>query len=133
MTINSYIYFLTHYNPKFERLVIIEKLFNELVENLVNAYKQVKIGNPLDENTLMGPLIDTMAIDDYTNAINKANEEGGEILYGGDSINKDNGSYVEPTIIKVKSNLNIVKEETFAPILYVYASLNVAQTKKKKQ
>ena len=101
------------------RIIAHSSIFDDLVKKLVGAYKQVRIGNPLEENTLMGPLIDQMAIDDYTKAIDKAKEEGGEILYGGSPINKDGGSYVEPTIIKVKSDFNIVKEETFAPILYV--------------
>ena len=101
------------------RIIAHTSIFKDLIDKLVNAYKQVRIGDPLDANTLMGPLIDRMAIDDYINAINKAKEEGGEILYGGNSIDKNNGAYVEPTIIKVKSDFNIVKEETFAPILYV--------------
>ena len=101
------------------RIIAHSSIFDDLIKKLVSAYKQVRIGNPLDENTLMGPLIDDMAIDDYAKAINKAKEEGGEILYGGSAIDKDGGSYVEPTIIKVKSDFNIVKEETFAPILYV--------------
>ena len=67
----------------------------------------------------MGPLIDQTAINDYTNAINKAIKEGGEILCGGNPININNGSYVEPTIIKVRKDCNIINEETFAPILYV--------------
>tara|TARA_Y100000996_G_scaffold62230_1_gene42164 strand:- start:806 stop:2335 length:1530 start_codon:yes stop_codon:yes gene_type:complete len=101
------------------RIIAHSSIFDSLIEKLVNAYKQVRIGNPLDSNTLMGPLIDSMAIDDYSNAINKAKEEGGEVLYGGNPLDQDNGAYVEPTIIKVNSNFDIVKEETFAPILYV--------------
>ena len=67
----------------------------------------------------MGPLIDKGAIDDYLSAISKARDEGGEVLYGGESIELDGGFYVEPTIVKVNSDFNIIKEETFAPILYV--------------
>ena len=89
------------------------------IKNLINAYKQVRIGDPLDKNTLMGPLIDAMAIDDYSNAIKEAKKQGGELLYGGNTIDIDGGTFVEPTIIKVKGNLDIVKEETFAPILYI--------------
>ena len=110
------------------RIIAHSSIFDDLVQKLVRAYKQVRIGDPLDPNTLMGPLIDEMAIDDYKTAINKAKEEGGEILCGGRPIIKNGGSYVEPTIIKVKSNFNIVKKETFAPILYVmkYDTLNEA-------
>jgi len=101
------------------RIIAHNSIFDQLIEKLISAYKQVRIGNPLDGNTLMGPLIDTVAIDDYLDAISKAKEEGGEVLYGGNTIDQDNGCYVEPTIIKVNSDFNIVKEETFAPILYV--------------
>ena len=75
----------------------------------------------------MGPLIDQGAVDDYSKAIEVAIEEGGELLCGGVVLDKD-GFFVEPTIIRVKSNFNIIKEETFAPILYImeYDSLNEA-------
>ena len=75
----------------------------------------------------MGPLIDEAATSDYLNAIKLAIDEGGELLFGGNVLDKD-GFYVEPTIIKVKSDFKIIKEETFAPILYVmeYDSLNEA-------
>jgi aldehyde dehydrogenase (NAD+) len=75
----------------------------------------------------MGPLIDQSATDDYLNAIKLAVDEGGELLCGGNVLDKD-GFFVEPTIIRVKSDFNIIKEETFAPILYVmeYESLDEA-------
>ena len=75
----------------------------------------------------MGPLIDKDATNDYLNAIKLAIDEGGELLCGGNVLDKD-GFYVEPAIIKVKSNFKIIKEETFAPILYImeYNSLNEA-------
>ena len=101
------------------RIIAHKSISDTLIKNLINAYKQVRIGDPLDENTLMGPLIDAMAIDDYSNAIKEAKKQGGELLYGGNTIDIDGGTFVEPTIIKVKGNLDIVKEETFAPILYL--------------
>lgn len=109
------------------RIIVHKSIIDNLSNKLVNAYKQVKIGNPLDKNTLMGPLIDGAATKDYLDAIKSALDEGGELLCGGNII-KDNGFFVEPTIIKVKSNFNIIKEETFAPILYVmeYNDLNEA-------
>ena len=75
----------------------------------------------------MGPLIDEAATNDYLNAIKLAIDEGGELLCGGNVLDKD-GFYVEPAIIKVKSDFKIIKEETFAPILYImeYDSLNEA-------
>ena len=101
------------------RIIAHKSIFDSLNEKLVNAYNQVKIGNPLDNNTLMGPLIDADAVNDYNSAINSAINEGGEVLCGGKALNLDGGSYVEPTIIKVNHTFKIVKEETFAPILYV--------------
>ena len=101
------------------RIIAHKSIFDSLNDKLVNAYHQVKIGNPLDSNTLMGPLIDAAAVNDYKTAINSAIDEGGEVLCGGNVLNLDGGSYVEPTIIKVNHTFQIVKEETFAPILYV--------------
>ena len=100
------------------RIIAHSSIFDSLVDKLISAYKQVKIGDPLDANTLMGPLIDKYAIDDFSNALNKAKEEGGEILYGGNSID-DKGCFVEPTIVKAENHYKIVQDETFAPILYV--------------
>jgi aldehyde dehydrogenase (NAD+) len=100
------------------RLIVHKSISKELVKKLINAYKQVIIGNPLDDKTLMGPLIDSNAVNDYSIAINKAIKEGGELLCGGNVLDTK-GYFVEPTIIRVKSSYNIVKEETFAPILYI--------------
>jgi len=109
------------------RIIAHSSLIDNLIVKLVNAYGQVQIGNPLNDNTLMGPLIDQGAVDDYSSAIQKAIEEGGELLCGGNVLDRD-GFFVEPTIIKVDSDFNIIKEETFAPILYVmgYEDLNEA-------
>ena len=101
------------------RIIAHKTIFDNLNNQLINAYKQVKIGDPLDKSTLMGPLIDDGAVNDYSKAIKVAIDEGGEVLYGGKVLNDNDGSYVQPTIIKVKPDYNIVKEETFAPILYV--------------
>ena len=109
------------------RIIAHSSLIDNLIVKLVNAYGQVQIGNPLNDNTLMGPLIDQGAVDDYSSAIQKAIEEGGELLCGGNVLDRD-GFFVEPAIIKVKSDFNIIKEETFAPILYImeYENLNEA-------
>ena len=98
-----------------------------LVDKLVSAYKQVRIGDPLDASTLMGPLIDQGAVDDYLSALEKAKSEGAEILCGGKVV-EGNGFFVEPAIVKAKNEFNIVQEETFAPILYIieYDSLEDA-------
>ncbi len=89
-----------------------------LVEKLMHAYKQIRIGDPLDNDTLMGPLIDKTAIADFTSALEKVKQEGGKILYGGNVLNKE-GSFVEPAIVLAKNEYQIVQEETFAPILYI--------------
>jgi len=112
------------------RIIVHESIEKTLVEKLIKAYKQVQIGNPLDESTLMGPLIDQGAVSDYSNALIKAKEQGCEILYGGNVINDKKGFYVEPTIVRAKNHYDIVQEETFAPILYLmrYSDLNEAIT-----
>ena len=86
------------------------------------GYKQVKIGSPLLPGTLMGPLIDTQAVDAMQKALAAAKAQGGEVLYGGKPLSGPEypgGRYVEPAIVKAHPGMAIVKEETFAPILYV--------------
>ena len=109
------------------RIIAHSSIIDELASKLVSAYRQVKIGDPLDTNTLMGPLIDQMAVDDYTNAINKAKEQGGKVLCGGNPIQSNNGFFVEPTIIKVDKYFEIIKQETFAPILYIMSYNNLEE------
>ena len=106
------------------RIIVHETICDSLIEKLKNAYRQVKIGDPLNNSTLMGPLIDKYAIDDFLNAIARAKEEGGEVVYGGDAI-ESKGCFVNPTIIKAKNSFNIVQEETFAPILYIITYRNL--------
>lgn len=103
----------------------------ELERRLVAAYQTVQIGNPLDESTLMGPLIDAGAVDMFKSAIAAAREQGGEVLCGGDvhaaSGAEAGGFYVQPTIIRATHEMPIVKEETFAPILYLMPIESVEQ------
>ncbi|MGE0643967.1 MAG: aldehyde dehydrogenase family protein [Nitrospira sp.] len=100
------------------RLLIHESRFDELVGRLVKAYAQVQIGNPLEKEVLMGPLIDQVAVENYRTALDEIKKEGGEILYGGRVLTRP-GYFVEPTIIRAKHDWPIVQRETFAPILYV--------------
>ena len=100
------------------RLFLQEGIHDEFLERLTRAYASVRIGDPLDESTLMGPLIDEGAVDDMMAAIAAAKEQGGELVCGGSRIDRP-GSFVEPTIMKASTKLPIVREETFAPILYV--------------
>ena len=108
------------------RIIIQERLCDGFVKRLVNAYKQVKIGDPLKSDTLMGPMVDASAVEVYKNAINKIKEKGGEILYGGNVLDR-NGFYVEPTIVKAKNEWEIVQNETFAPILYIITFKNIEE------
>ena len=109
------------------RLIVHESIYKDLVELLIDAYKQVKIGDPLKEDTLMGPLVNQSAVKDFLNAIKKAKEQGGEIIFGGKEFSQGS-NYVTPTIIKAENHWSIVQEETFAPILYVmtYKTLSEA-------
>ena len=100
------------------RLIVHESIYEDLVGKLINAYKQVKIGDPLEKDTLMGPLVDQSAVKDFLNAIKKAKEQGGEIIFGGKEFSQST-NYVIPTIIKAENNWSIVQEETFSSILYI--------------
>ncbi|MBX3320777.1 MAG: aldehyde dehydrogenase family protein [Nitrospira sp.] len=100
------------------RLFIHESRYEELLGRLVKAYAQVRIGNPLEKDVLMGPLIDQVAVECYRAALDEIKKEGGEVLYGGHVLNRP-GYFVEPTIVRAKNEWPIVQRETFAPILYV--------------
>ncbi|MFA5573973.1 MAG: aldehyde dehydrogenase family protein [Brumimicrobium sp.] len=104
------------------RLIIHDSIYDKVVNAIKDAYKQIKIGNPLDENNHMGPLIDEDAVQMYVDAIEKAKKEGGKILAEGGVLSGEgyeSGCYVKPVIIEAKNEYEIVQHETFAPILYV--------------
>ncbi len=109
------------------RLIVHESLLDDVVEKLTKIYKQVRIGNPLEANTLMGPLIDEDAVGMMMAAIEKAKAEGGQVVCGGERLDRD-GFYVTPCIIRARNEFEIVQNETFAPILYVmsYTDLDEA-------
>jgi len=98
------------------RLFLQRGIAPRIVEALTKAYKQVKIGDPLDPDTLMGPLINRRAVDDFVDGIRRIKEQGGEILFGGDRML---GCFVQPTLVRARPDMPILKEEIFAPILYV--------------
>jgi aldehyde dehydrogenase (NAD+) len=100
------------------RLFVHRKVAVPLVERLVRAYRSVTIGDPLDENNLMGPLIDSQAVEQMQAALERARSEGGEILTGGKRLNRK-GYFVEPAVVRARVGMKIVEQETFAPILYV--------------
>ncbi len=104
------------------RLIIHESIYDKTITVLKNAYGQLKIGNPLDSNNHVGPLIDKNATQDYLNSIEKAKQEGAKIIVEGGVLTGEgyeSGCYVKPCIIEAKNEYHIVQEETFAPILYV--------------
>ncbi|MEY4002110.1 MAG: hypothetical protein RIT07_152 [Bacteroidota bacterium] len=115
------------------RVIIHQSIYNSFVDKLKKAYAQVTIGNPLLETNLMGPLIDTAAVNAYSHALTQLHSEGGTILFGGKVLNgegHESGCYVQPTLAEAQNHFHIVQEETFAPILYVmsYDTLEQAIT-----
>lgn len=113
------------------RLIIHSSIYQQVKETLLKAYEQLTIGNPLNSANLVGPLIDTDAVNTYLNAITEAKKEGGNVLCGAQVLSGsgyESGCYVSPTIIEAKNNYNIVQHETFAPILYLmsYDSIDEA-------
>ncbi len=113
------------------RLIIHESLYETVKQKLTNAYGQLKIGNPLDQNMHVGPLIDTDAVSMYESALKKIVNEGGSALIEGEVLSGEgyeSGCYVKPAIYEVKNEYEIVCNETFAPILYLikYSDLEEA-------
>ncbi len=109
------------------RVLVHRAVAGELERRLLHAYRQVRIGDPLDPATLMGPLIDAAAVERFQTAVAEARAEGGEVLCGG-KVLKRPGNFVEPTIIRARNDWQIVQTETFAPVLYLIPveSLNEA-------
>lgn len=104
------------------RLIIHESVYDEVKNRLVKAYGQLKIGNPLDENNHVGPLIDKDAVKQYLDSIEKCRKEGGKFAVEGGVLegeNYESGCYVKPCIAEVENSYEIVQHETFAPILYL--------------
>ena len=104
------------------RLIIHEDIYNEVRDAVVYAYKQIKIGNPLNQSNHVGPVIDKLAVDMYSKALDKVVEEGGNIIVEGGILEGEgyeSGCYVKPAIAEAKPDFHIVQEETFAPILYL--------------
>ncbi len=105
------------------RLIVHETVYDSVKETLCRVYPQLKIGNPLDESTLVGPLIDAQAVDMFVNALERVQKEGGKILVGGNVLTENalfrQGYYVNPTIVEAENHFETVQEETFAPILYL--------------
>ena len=104
------------------RLIIHESVYEQFKQKLVSAYKQIRIGDPLDENNHVGPLIDTDAVKLYLDSIEKCKAEGGKFVIEGGKLDGDkyaSGCYVKPCVAEVENHYKIVQHETFAPILYL--------------
>jgi aldehyde dehydrogenase (NAD+) len=100
------------------RLFVHESRYDEVVAKLISAYRQIRIGNPLEPEVLLGPLIDRAAVETYRRAIEEVKQTGGKVLYGGQVLDRP-GYFVEPAIVKAENHWPIVQRETFSPILYV--------------
>jgi aldehyde dehydrogenase (NAD+) len=100
------------------RVLVHSSRLAELEKRLVHAYHQVRIGDPLEAGTLMGPLIDRAAVDGFRSAVEAARATGGEVLVGGRVLERP-GNFVEPTLVRARNDWKIVQTETFAPILYL--------------
>ena len=101
------------------RIIVNRQVSNLLSQRLVQAYRQVRLGDPLDEQTLMGPLVEGGAVEEMMDALESAQAQGGELLVGGKMRPDLGANFVEPAIVKMPTQTEIVKEETFAPILYL--------------
>jgi aldehyde dehydrogenase (NAD+) len=113
------------------RVILHHSLRASLTRRLINAYRQIPIGNPLQPGTLMGPLINTRAVQDMQEALAAIRQQGGQVLYGGEPLKGPEypgGCYVRPCLVAAPHDLQIVRDETFAPILYLitYRTLNQA-------
>ncbi len=110
------------------RIIMHKDIGGELTERLVKAYQQVRIGDPLDEDTLMGPLVAGVALEEMFDALEQIKHQGGEVVAGGNALPDVGPNFVEPTIVKMPAQTEIVKQETFAPILYLmeYETLDEA-------
>jgi len=104
------------------RIIVHDSIYEEIKQKLVTIYKKLPIGNALDSKTLVGPLVDKYAVQDFQNSIEKVKAEGGKIIVGGDSLTGEgfeSGCFVNPCIAEVENHFEIVQEETFAPLLYM--------------
>ncbi|SVA64924.1 uncharacterized protein METZ01_LOCUS117778 [marine metagenome] len=108
------------------RLFLHKSIASTITDKLITSYSQIKIGNPLESKTLVGPLVDGKAVQDYSEALEIIQKENGELLYGGNVIDSA-GFYVEPTLVKANLGMEIVREETFAPILYLFEFDDLAE------
>nr|XP_023884420.1 aldehyde dehydrogenase family 7 member A1 [Quercus suber]XP_023884421.1 aldehyde dehydrogenase family 7 member A1 [Quercus suber] len=100
------------------RLYLHESIYQKVLDQLIGVYKQVKVGDPLEKGTLVGPVHTRASRDNFEKGISSIKSQGGKILVGGSVIESD-GNFVQPTIVEISPDASIVKEELFGPVLYV--------------
>jgi aldehyde dehydrogenase (NAD+) len=104
------------------RIIVHASVREELLRRLIPAYESIRIGNPLDRDTVMGPVVNRQAVLDVEKAMERVKAAGGKILYGGERLTGDRyagGLYITPCVAEAENHWDIVQEETFAPILYI--------------
>ncbi len=104
------------------RVIIHDSIYDKVKETIVKAYSGLRVGDPLDEANHVGPLIDTSAVGEFKKALERVEEEGGSVIYGGEVLvgaGYESGCYVNPAVVEAENSFQIVQEETFAPILYL--------------
>ncbi len=107
------------------RIIMHQAIADELTGRLLHAYQQVVVGDPLQANTLMGPLINATAVNNMMLALEMARSQGGEVLFGGEALPEKGLHFVTPALVKMPSQTQIVQQETFAPILYLMTYQNL--------
>jgi len=106
------------------RVILHEKIHDQFIEKLVNAYKQIRIGNPLQDGINCGPIHTKGAVKEYLDGLKTIQEQGGKILYGGKTLERD-GNFVYPTLVQINHDAPIVKHELFVPIVHVLKCKNL--------
>jgi aldehyde dehydrogenase (NAD+) len=101
------------------RLFLQRGIAKRMTESLLAAWRQIRIGDALDDSTLMGPLVNGAAVADMMKGLERIREQGGEVLFGGRQLSLAGGCYAEPTLVRARPDLPMLKEELFAPVLYL--------------
>ncbi len=101
------------------RLFVQRGIAAEMTARLLAAYSQIRIGDPLDESTLMGPLVNRTAVSDMMQGLEEIRRQGGEVLCGGKPLDRPGGCFVEPAIVRANPDMPVLREELFAPVLYL--------------
>jgi aldehyde dehydrogenase (NAD+) len=102
------------------RIIVQENVYDDVLKRLIKSYQSIRIGNPLEEGILMGPLVNRTAVEDMMRALESIKKQGGKVVYGGKELEEyPSDYYVSPCIVEANNEMEIVQEETFAPILYI--------------